>query len=56
MIGLVHVGISSEARQALRPHFRMLLNKPLHHRTIVELLAKLDDRESAQPARARNEG
>jgi PAS domain S-box-containing protein len=41
MIGLVHVGISSEARQALRPHFRMLLNKPLHHRTLVELLAKL---------------
>ena len=42
MIGLVHVGLTSEARQALRPHFRMLLNKPLHHRTLVELLAKLE--------------
>ncbi|MGC4072027.1 MAG: ATP-binding protein [Nibricoccus sp.] len=41
MIGLVHVGMGAEARQALRPHFRMLLNKPLHHRTLVELLAKL---------------
>jgi PAS domain S-box-containing protein len=41
MIGLVHVGLGAEARQALRPHFRMLLNKPLHHRTLVELLAKL---------------
>ncbi len=40
-IGLVHVGLTSESRQALRPHFRMLLNKPLHHRTLVELLAKL---------------
>jgi hypothetical protein len=42
MIGLVHVGLTSEARQALRPHFRMLLNKPLHHRTLIELLAKLE--------------
>jgi PAS domain S-box-containing protein len=41
MIGLVHVGMGAEARQALRPHFRMLLNKPLHHRTLIELLAKL---------------
>jgi PAS domain S-box-containing protein len=41
MIGLVQVGLSSEARQALRPHFRMLLNKPLHHRTLIELLSKL---------------
>jgi PAS domain S-box-containing protein len=41
MIGLVHVGLGAEARQALRPHFRMLLNKPLHHRTLIELLAKL---------------
>ena len=40
-IGLVHVGLGSEARQMLRPHFRMLLNKPLHHRTLIELLSKI---------------
>jgi len=33
--------MGEEARQALRPHFRMLLNKPLHHRTLIELLARL---------------
>lgn len=45
MIGLVHVGLSSDARQSLRPHFRMLLNKPIHHRTLIELLSKLAGEE-----------
>lgn len=40
-IGLVKVNLPGERRVALRPHFRMLLHKPLHHRTLVELLAKL---------------
>jgi PAS domain S-box-containing protein len=46
-IGLVHVGLTSEARLALRPSFRMLLNKPLHHRTLIELLVKLQAERAA---------
>ncbi len=39
-IGLVAVTVTSLERQALRPHFRILLNKPVHHRTLVDLIAK----------------
>jgi PAS domain S-box-containing protein len=40
MIGLATVGLSKLDREFLRPHFRILLNKPLHHRTLVELLSR----------------
>jgi PAS domain S-box-containing protein len=40
MFGLVTVDMTSVERQGLRRIFRMLLNKPLHHRTLVDILAK----------------
>ena len=52
MIGMVRVGVSNETRQALRPYFRMLLHKPVHHRTVVELLAKVAGEKPANPEQA----
>ncbi len=40
MFGLVAINSSAPERQALRRHFRMLLNRPVHHRTLLELLSK----------------
>jgi hypothetical protein len=40
-VGLVKVTLDNEARHELRPHFRLLLNKPVHHRTLAALLSKI---------------
>jgi PAS domain S-box-containing protein len=40
MLGLVAINLSSSERQALRRHFHMLINRPVHHRTFLDLLAK----------------
>ncbi|HEU5081278.1 MAG TPA: ATP-binding protein [Opitutaceae bacterium] len=41
MIGLVNVNLGAAARQALRPHFGSLLNKPVHHRALLDLLLRV---------------
>jgi PAS domain S-box-containing protein len=40
VFGLVTVAVSSQDRQSLRPHVRMLLNKPVHHRTLLDILSR----------------
>gem|GEM_PF-3871864 len=40
-IGLLPVAEGSSARQALRQHFNMLVNKPVHHRTLLNLISRL---------------
>src|SRR5205807_1557963 len=37
--GLVPISLSTEARQALRRHFRLLINKPVHHAALFGLLS-----------------
>lgn len=39
LIGLVPVAMASELRLALREHFRLLINKPVHHGALYALLA-----------------
>ena len=43
MFGLVAINLGSQERQALRRHFRMLLGRPVHHRTLLDLLAKASE-------------
>jgi hypothetical protein len=40
VFGLVPVTMTTAERQALRPHLGMLLNKPIHHRALLDLLAR----------------
>lgn len=37
--GLVPIALSSDLRQALRAHFRLLINKPVHHETLFATLS-----------------
>lgn len=39
MLGLVPLGLAPALRAALRPHFRVLINKPVHHQALHALLA-----------------
>jgi PAS domain S-box-containing protein len=39
LVGLVPVAMSSDLRVALRTHFRLLMNKPVHHGALYALLA-----------------
>lgn len=39
MFGLVPISLSNELRTALRAHFRLLINKPVHHEALFALLA-----------------
>lgn len=39
--GLVPISLSSELRSALRVHFRLLVNKPVHHDALFSLLSGL---------------
>jgi CheY-like chemotaxis protein len=39
MIGLVPITLSSELRSMLRRHFRLVINKPLHHDMLLRMLA-----------------
>jgi hypothetical protein len=50
--GLVNVTHSSLDRQVLRPHFRMLLNKPVHHRTLADIVARAFVKEEGRSAHA----
>ncbi len=51
MFGFVHVTTGSLERQGMRSAFRMLLNKPLHHRTLIDLLGRtrVESRETVSP-------
>jgi signal transduction histidine kinase len=40
-IGLLPVAEGSVTRHALRQHFHMLVNKPVHHRTLLNLMSRL---------------
>jgi len=40
VFSLVAVTMSTIQRQSLRPYFRMMLNKPVHHRALLDLLAR----------------
>jgi PAS domain S-box-containing protein len=39
VFGLVPITLSNELRSSLRSHFRLLINKPVHHEAFVALLA-----------------
>ncbi len=41
MIGLLPVAEGSLTRQELRQHFHMLVNKPVHHRTLLNLMCRI---------------
>jgi PAS domain S-box-containing protein len=43
MFGLVAINLGPQERQSLRRHFRMLLNRPVHHRTLLDLLVKASE-------------
>jgi PAS domain S-box-containing protein len=50
MFGLVAINLGAKERQALRCHFRMLLNRPVHHRTLLDLLVKASEGVSSRTA------
>jgi PAS domain S-box-containing protein len=50
MLGLVCLSATREAWQALRPAFRMLMNKPAHHRSLAGQLARLARENAERPA------
>ena len=43
MFGLVAINLGNQERQALRRQFRMLLSRPAHHRTLLDLLARASE-------------
>jgi len=43
MFGLVAINLGDKERHSLRRHFRMLLNRPVHHRTLLDLLAQASE-------------
>jgi CheY-like chemotaxis protein len=43
MFGLAAINLGNKERQALRRHFHMLLSRPVHHRTLLDLLAKASE-------------
>ncbi|PTY08822.1 hypothetical protein DB347_04425 [Opitutaceae bacterium EW11] len=49
-VGLVSATMTNLDRQFLRPHIRTLLNKPVHHRTLLNLLSRAVVRECPNPA------
>lgn len=51
VFGLLSVTVTSAERQALRPHLRMMLNKPVHHRTLLDLLARAEKGARVEPAK-----
>ena len=48
LFGLVAINLGIQERQALRRHFHMLLSRPVHHRTLLDLLVKASDGLSGQ--------
>jgi CheY-like chemotaxis protein len=49
-IGLVPISTGSDLRQALRRHFRLLVNKPVHHSSFFSHLVALQSRPTAPTA------
>ena len=49
-IALVPISLPNEKRMQLRAHFRLLVNKPVHHRALHALLAGTGAAASALPA------
>jgi PAS domain S-box-containing protein len=43
MFGLAAINLGTNERQALRRHFHMLLSRPVHHRTLLDLLVKASE-------------
>ena len=43
MFGLAAINLGIKERQALRRHFHMLLSRPVHHRTLLDLLVKASE-------------
>jgi PAS domain S-box-containing protein len=55
MLALVPLGLPPAVRAALRPHFRLLINKPVHHEALRALLAApVDTRSSSIPFASAN--
>lgn len=46
IFGLVAVTMTTAERQALRPYLRILLNKPVHHRALLDLLGRATGRKT----------
>jgi len=40
VVGLIDVGMDNNQRTILRPYFRALMSKPVHHRLLIEKLAR----------------
>ena len=54
MIALVSLGLPPEIRTALRPHFRMLINKPAHHSALRAALGATSSRRVLRPVISEN--
>ncbi len=55
-VGLVPISISNDLRTALRRHFRLLVNKPVHHAALFALLAGTRKRAPVPAARPNHPG
>lgn len=49
VIGLVPIALPNELRSALRAHFRLLVNKPVHHEALFALLCGLTPDAAVAP-------
>lgn len=54
MVALVSLGLPPEIRTALRPHFRMLVNKPAHHASLRAALGATSSRRVLRPVITEN--
>ncbi len=54
MIALVSLTLPPEIRTALRPHFRMLINKPAHHNALRAALGATSSRRVLRPVVSKN--
>jgi len=54
MIALVSLTLPPEIRTALRPHFRMLINKPAHHTSLRAALGATSSRRVLRPVISKN--
>ncbi len=52
IIGVVPLSLPTAQRAALRPHFRLLLSKPVHHETLRDLLTGAPSEAAAAPGQA----
>lgn len=54
MVALVSLGLPTEIRSALHPHFRMLINKPSHHSALRAALGATSSRRVMRPVISEN--